>query len=61
MNRKKRIGLALLFSILLIVVGCGSQEDAQPKSDKLTVVTTFYPMYDFTKNVAGENADVTLF
>lgn len=61
MNRKKRIGLALLFSILLIVVvGCGSQEDAQPKSDKLTVVTTFYPMYDFTKNVAGDNADVTL-
>lgn len=61
MNRKKRTGLALLFSILLIlVVGCGSQEDAQPKSDKLTVVTTFYPMYDFTKNVAGDNADVTL-
>ena len=61
MNRKKRIGLVFLFSILLILaVGCGNQEGAQPKSDKLNVVTTFYPMYDFTKNVAGDEADVTL-
>lgn len=61
MSRKKRIGLVSFLSILLIVaVGCGNQEDAQPKSDKLKVVTTFYPMYDFTKNVAGDKADVTL-
>lgn len=61
MNRKTRIGLVSLLAILLIVaVGCGNQEDAQPKSDKLKVVTTFYPMYDFTKNVVGDKADVTL-
>ena len=61
MNRKTRIGLVSLLAILLIVtVGCGNQEDAQPKSDKLKVVTTFYPMYDFTQNVVGDKADVTL-
>ncbi|WP_156956039.1 metal ABC transporter substrate-binding protein [Carnobacterium pleistocenium] len=61
MNRKKRIGIVSLFSILLIVaVGCGNQEDAQPESNKLNVVTTFYPMYDFTKNIVGDKAEVTL-
>lgn len=61
MNRKKRIGLVSLLSILLIVaVGCGNEEESQQKIDKLNIVTTFYPMYDFTKNVAGDNAEVTL-
>jgi len=61
MNRKKRIGVISLFSILLIAaVGCGNQEDTQPKSNKLKVVTTFYPMYDFTKNVAGDKAEITM-
>lgn len=61
MNRKKRIGVMALFSILLIAaVGCGNQEDTQPKADKLKVVTTFYPMYDFTKNVAGDKAEITM-
>ncbi|RNB91762.1 zinc ABC transporter substrate-binding protein [Brevibacillus fluminis] len=27
---------------------------------KLKIVTTFYPMYDFTKNVAGDLADVSV-
>jgi len=61
MNRKKRIGVISLFSILLIAaVGCGNQEDTQPKSNKLKVVTTFYPMYDFTKNVAGDKVEITM-
>ncbi|WP_373471461.1 metal ABC transporter substrate-binding protein [Carnobacterium alterfunditum] len=61
MNRKKRIGVISLFSILLIAaVGCGNQEDTQPKSNTLKVVTTFYPMYDFTKNVAGDKAEITM-
>ncbi len=30
------------------------------KNEKLNVVTTFYPMYKFTKNVAGNLADLEL-
>lgn len=61
MNKKKRIGLVTLASIvMMLVIGCGNQESTQPETDKLNVVTTFYPMYDFTKNVAGDEAEVTL-
>lgn len=61
MNKKKRIVLMTLASIMmLLVIGCGNQESTQQGTDKLNVVTTFYPMYDFTKNVAGDEAEVTL-
>ncbi|WP_135554711.1 metal ABC transporter substrate-binding protein [Paenibacillus cymbidii] len=39
----------------LVLAGCGSLSQG---SDKLSVVTTFYPMYEFSKQVAGEHADV---
>lgn len=61
MDMNKRIGLMTLASIvMMLVIGCGNQENTQPETDKLNVVTTFYPMYDFTKNVAGDEAEVTL-
>ncbi|MER2174632.1 MAG: metal ABC transporter substrate-binding protein [Carnobacterium sp.] len=61
MNKKKRIGLMTLASIvMMLVIGCGNQENTQTETDKLNVVTTFYPMYDFTKKVAGDEAEVTL-
>lgn len=31
-----------------------------PKSDKLEIVTTLYPFYNFTKEIVGERADVSL-
>ncbi len=49
------------FSILLAVclmtaclTGCGGNT---AKSDKLSVVTTIFPVYDWTKNILGDNAD----
>ncbi|MBA2941955.1 zinc ABC transporter substrate-binding protein [Paenibacillus sp. CGMCC 1.16610] len=39
----------------LILSGCAAQSSG---TGKLNVVTTFYPMYEFTKQVAGEHADV---
>ena len=61
MDMNKRIGLMTLASIvMMLVIGCGNQENTQTETDKLNVVTTFYPMYDFTKNVAGDEAEVTL-
>lgn len=46
-------------AILFIMVGCGNQE-ATKDSTKLQIVTSFYPMYDFTQNVAGDNAEVSV-
>lgn len=31
-----------------------------PQSTKLTVIASFYPIYDFTKNVAGDRANVSV-
>nr|WP_245208941.1 metal ABC transporter substrate-binding protein [Gottfriedia endophytica] len=39
--------------------GC-SQQNTKKKNDKIKIVTTFYPMYDFAKNIVGSNGDVEL-
>ncbi len=49
----------LLLSIVVVVAGCGNKQETA-KTDKLQVVTTFYPMYDFTKNVVGDNGEVSV-
>ncbi|MBR5538622.1 MAG: zinc ABC transporter substrate-binding protein [Clostridia bacterium] len=46
----------LLIASLLLLAGCEKSDSR----DKLTVVATLFPQYDFAKNIAGENADVTL-
>ncbi|WP_029192609.1 metal ABC transporter substrate-binding protein [Paenibacillus harenae] len=50
----------------LLLAGCGGNNEGMNNSSgesadsgkKLKVVTTFYPMYEFSKQVAGEHADV---
>lgn len=55
----KRILLTLMLLILAVcfVGGCGTQEDTPPKKARLTIVTSFYPMYvdalQLTKDVPG--------
>ncbi len=50
----------LLTAIVLIFSGvsCRHAEDVWPNTGKKRVLTSFPPIYCFTKNVAGENADV---
>lgn len=59
---RKRIGTVLIF--LLILSGCsnGNQTNQNGTSEhkKLKVVTTFYPMYYFAKQIAGNSAEVSL-
>ncbi|MFC5451915.1 metal ABC transporter substrate-binding protein [Paenibacillus aestuarii] len=46
----------------LLLAGCTSKEaslNPDTGSSKLKVVTTFYPMYEFSKQVAGDLAEVT--
>lgn len=55
----------LLLSLLLVTAGtffsaCGKQEDSAAKNEKIQVVTTFYPMYEFTKQVVGDQGKVEL-
>jgi len=72
MKFNKNSALALLFSLTLIVAGCGQNQSAsdsgtssanmpvpaETEEAKLNVEVSFYPMYEFTKNVAGDLANV---
>ncbi|GIP33184.1 metal ABC transporter substrate-binding protein [Paenibacillus sp. J2TS4] len=61
--------LVIIAACMFILAGCGANKTMQsegsspspeeePKETKLKVVTTIYPIYDFTRNVAGEYAEV---
>lgn len=53
----QKITFALGTSLVLILTGCGNEKENSAEG-KIKVVTTFYPMYEFSKQVAGEHADV---
>lgn len=61
MNLNKGIAIVLVISMGLGLVGCGTgNRNIQGFEDenKISVVTTIYPIYDFVKNIAGEKAEV---
>lgn len=45
----------LMIILIVFISGCASQ---QPADDKITIATTFYPLYDLTRAIAGNNANV---
>lgn len=47
--------LILLTIIILCLSGCGKEKTA---TDKITVVASFYPMAEFSRNVVGDCAEV---
>lgn len=49
-----------LIAISLLLVGCNVRNGQSSSEDKLNIVTTFYPIYDITKNIVGDTADVTM-
>lgn len=54
----KKILTCLMGLSLFLLIACGSQKVSNKK--EIQVVTTFYPVYEFTKQVVGEEADVSL-
>lgn len=63
MKQKKSMKWALsLVGATALLAGCGAvgSTTENTESDKLQVVTTFYPMYDFTKQVAQDDAEVSM-
>lgn len=63
MKQKKSMKWALsLVGATALLAGCGAAGSTteNTESDKLQVVTTFYPMYDFTKQVAQTDAEVSM-
>lgn len=59
MKKKLLIGSFVFASLFL--GACGASENKnQASNDKINVVATFYPMYEFTKAVVGDEANVEL-
>lgn len=59
-NRKRVSVMLALFLSVLMLAGCQSEEKAESDSNKLQVITTIFPYYDFASHVAGEYAEVSM-
>jgi len=62
--RQKALKSAVLFFCIFLITanfisGC-RQKNGDSKHHRLKIITTLFPLYDFTKNIAGEKADVSL-
>ncbi len=59
---KKRLFLTILTAVLFVTglfTGC-TKSSSKQDSDKLSIVTTCFPPYDFARAVAGDSADITM-
>lgn len=54
--------LIALLAALILLCGCAanSPEDVHGQKEKLSVVTTIFPAYDFARQVFGDTAEVTM-
>ncbi|MGB8955390.1 MAG: metal ABC transporter substrate-binding protein [Tumebacillaceae bacterium] len=59
MHKWWKLAVGSVLAASLLTAGCGTQS-ADTGSKKLKVMTTFYPMYEFSKQVAGDLADVSV-
>ena len=56
---KRLFVLLLILALALPLCACGARAE-EAESGRLSIVTTVFPAYDFARQVAGEQADVTL-
>lgn len=61
--------ISIIFIVLLVALlsaGCrtndkaASEEAKAESSEKISIVTTIFPQYDFTRQIVGDKADVTM-
>jgi zinc transport system substrate-binding protein len=48
----------IVFSALLLLSACGKSNNAEQVEGKVNVVTSFYPLYYFAKEIGGDRAHV---
>lgn len=58
MKKITKLVTVLLF-VSLLISGCGALNESET-TDKINIVTTNFPPYDFTREIAGDLADVTM-
>ena len=57
---KRIISVLTIISLIILQLSLSSCKDSETDNDKLKIVTTIFPLYDFTEQIAGDAADVSL-
>ncbi|MCM3127969.1 metal ABC transporter solute-binding protein, Zn/Mn family [Paenibacillus provencensis] len=61
MNPKMLKIILVLVTVSIVLFGCQDTEDSTNNEEaNISVIASFLPMYEFTKNIAGDRADVQL-
>lgn len=60
MKSKNLITIGLIFFLIFFVYSCKKKGEEYAPQKRLKVVTTLFPLYDFSKNIAKEKAEVIL-
>lgn len=63
MKKKIMTILAAALALAVALSGCalpGGEEDKKATNEKLSIVCTNFPEYDFARQIAGDKADVTM-
>lgn len=61
MQKLIKILSALLCACLVFgLAGCGDSTGKENNEEKLSIVCTLFPQYDFTRQLVGDKADITL-
>lgn len=57
-NKTKRILCFVLALSLLLLVSCSGAGEKSDKSDRIKILCTIYPQYDWVKNIVGDSEGV---
>ena len=58
---KRLITLCIYISLVTVIMtGCGSNVNEEKTSDKLSIVTTIFPYYDFVRQIAGDKVELKM-
>lgn len=56
-NKKMSLLITIIFMSTMIMTGCGSSNSGMVEG-KVNVMTSFYPLFDFTQKIGGEHVNV---
>lgn len=49
----------LILIMAAFICGCAAEKQPEQKTEGLSIMTTIFPAYDFAREIAGDNANVT--
>lgn len=56
----KKILSCIICAIIILLPCSGCAASAEPEDDRISIVTTAFPPYDFVRAVTGDNADISM-